>query len=86
MRLLELVSRERDPVVDLACRLRRTLAEAALELGDVRGNEDRAGGGRLLLDAQRAFNETMDTYYSAQATYRRAHAKLALITGKDILP
>jgi cobalt-zinc-cadmium efflux system outer membrane protein len=39
-----------------------------------------------VLDAQRAYNDTMDTYYSAQATYRRAHAKLALITGKDILP
>ena len=39
-----------------------------------------------VLDAQRAYNDTMDTYYSAQATYRRAHAKLALISGKDILP
>jgi len=39
-----------------------------------------------VLDAQRAYNDTMDTYYSAQATYRRAHAKLALITGKDMLP
>jgi cobalt-zinc-cadmium efflux system outer membrane protein len=39
-----------------------------------------------VLDAQRAYNDTMDTYHSAQATYRRAQAKLALITGKDILP
>jgi cobalt-zinc-cadmium efflux system outer membrane protein len=39
-----------------------------------------------VLDAQRAYNDTMDTYYSAEATYRRAHARLALITGKDIQP
>jgi outer membrane protein TolC len=45
-----------------------------------------AGATSLLdvLDAQRAFNETMDTYYSAQAAYRRAHARLALVTGVDL--
>ena len=42
-----------------------------------------AGATSLLdvLDAQRAFNETMDTYYSAQAAYRRADARLGLVTG-----
>jgi cobalt-zinc-cadmium efflux system outer membrane protein len=47
-----------------------------------------AGATSLLdvLDAQRAFNETMATYYSAQATYRRAQARLALAVGKDVLP
>jgi cobalt-zinc-cadmium efflux system outer membrane protein len=47
-----------------------------------------AGATSLLdvLDAQRAFNDTMETYYSAQATYRRAQAKLALAVGKDVLP
>jgi outer membrane protein TolC len=39
-----------------------------------------------VLDAQRAFNETMETYYAAQATYRRAQARLALAIGKDVLP
>ena len=29
-----------------------------------------------VLDAQRAFNDTMDTYYTAQADYRRAELKL----------
>jgi outer membrane protein, heavy metal efflux system len=45
-----------------------------------------AGATSLLdvLDAQRAFNETMDTYYSAQAAYRRAEARLALVTGVDL--
>ncbi len=47
-----------------------------------------AGATSLLevLDAQRAFNETMETYYSAQATYRRAQARLALAVGQDVLP
>ena len=45
-----------------------------------------AGATSLLdvLDAQRAFNETMDTYYSAQAAYRRAEARLNLVTGVDL--
>jgi cobalt-zinc-cadmium efflux system outer membrane protein len=42
-----------------------------------------AGATSLLdvLDAQRAFNDTMDTYYSAQAAYRRAEARLSLVAG-----
>ena len=45
-----------------------------------------AGATSLLdvLDAQRAFNDTMDTYYSAQAAYRRAEARLALVAGIDM--
>jgi cobalt-zinc-cadmium efflux system outer membrane protein len=45
-----------------------------------------AGATSLLdvLDAQRAFNETMDTYLSAQAAYRRAEARLGLVTGVDL--
>jgi len=37
-----------------------------------------------VLDAQRAFNETMDTYYTAQAAYRRAEARLGLVAGADL--
>jgi outer membrane protein, heavy metal efflux system len=36
-----------------------------------------------VLDAQRAYNNTMDTYYSAQAAYRRAQARLALVVGTE---
>jgi outer membrane protein, heavy metal efflux system len=45
-----------------------------------------AGATSLLdvLDAQRAYNDTMDTYYSAQAAYRRALARLTLVVGKDV--
>jgi outer membrane protein TolC len=39
-----------------------------------------------VLDAQRAFNDTMDTYYSAQAAYRRARARLSLTVNKDVIP
>jgi cobalt-zinc-cadmium efflux system outer membrane protein len=47
-----------------------------------------AGATSLLdvLDAQRAFNDTMDTYYSAQASYRRAQARLSLAANKDVRP
>jgi cobalt-zinc-cadmium efflux system outer membrane protein len=47
-----------------------------------------AGATSLLdvLDAQRAFNDTMDTYYSAQASYRRAQARLSLASNKDVRP
>jgi len=47
-----------------------------------------AGATSLLdvLDAQRAYNDTMDTYYSAQAGYRRAQAKLALVVGQEVIP
>jgi hypothetical protein len=37
-----------------------------------------------VLDAQRAFNDTMDSYYTAQAAYRRAEAKLALVAGEEV--
>jgi outer membrane protein, heavy metal efflux system len=45
-----------------------------------------AGATSLLdvLDAQRTFNETMDTYYTAQAAYRRAEARLGLVAGADL--
>lgn len=47
-----------------------------------------AGATSLLdvLDAQRAYNDTMDRYYSAQAAYRRAQARLALAVGLETLP
>ena len=45
-----------------------------------------AGATSLLdvLDAQRTFNDTMDAYYTAQAAYRRAEARLRLTTGIDL--
>ncbi len=45
-----------------------------------------AGATSLLdvLDAQRAFNDTMDNYYSAEAAYLRAQARLALVAGNEV--
>lgn len=45
-----------------------------------------AGATSLLdvLDAQRSYNDTMETYYSAQAAYRRARARLTLTVGRDV--
>jgi cobalt-zinc-cadmium efflux system outer membrane protein len=38
-----------------------------------------------VLDAQRAFNETMQTYHSARANYARVQVRLAAATGKENL-
>jgi outer membrane protein, heavy metal efflux system len=47
-----------------------------------------AGATSLLdvLDAQRAFNDTMETYYTAQADYRRAEIKLMTMAGQEVMP
>lgn len=47
-----------------------------------------AGATSLLdvLDAERAFNDTMETYYTAQAEYRRAEIKLMTVAGQEVLP
>jgi len=46
----------------------------------------RAGASSLVefLDAQRAFNDTMQSYYEAQASYRRAVIKLNAALGKEV--
>jgi len=37
------------------------------------------------LDTQRAFNETLQSYYQAQADYRRSAMQLNASVGKDII-
>jgi len=39
-----------------------------------------------VLDAQRAFNETMSAYYGAQAAYRRAAVQLSSVVGQEVIP
>jgi len=72
----------------LLTEIERDLLKPSQEAREATAYMYQAGATSLIdvLDAQRAYNDTMDTYYSAQATYRRAHAKLALITGRNILP
>jgi len=47
----------------------------------------RSGASSLIefLDAQRAFNETMQSYHEAQAAYRRAVTQLNAIIGKEMI-
>jgi outer membrane protein, heavy metal efflux system len=47
----------------------------------------RAGASSLMdvLDAQRAFNETMSAYYGAQADYRRAVSRLTAAVGQEVV-
>jgi len=47
----------------------------------------RAGGTSLieLLDAQRAFNDTMQSYLDAQAGLRRAMARLNAAVGTEVM-
>jgi len=46
----------------------------------------RAGAATLMefLDAQRSYNETMQSYYEAQAAYRRAANQINAVTGKEV--
>jgi len=48
----------------------------------------KAGASSLIdvLDAQRAFNETMSAYYGAQADYRRAGSRLESAVGQETVP
>jgi cobalt-zinc-cadmium efflux system outer membrane protein len=68
--------------------IERDLLKPATEARDSTTYMYQAGATTLLevLDAQRAFNDTMDTYYTARAEYRRAQARLTLVVGKDPTP
>jgi outer membrane protein, heavy metal efflux system len=68
--------------------IERDLLKPANEARDSTTYMYQAGATTLLdvLDAQRAFNDTMDTYYTARAAYRRAQARLTLVIGKDATP
>src|SRR5262249_28297409 len=48
----------------------------------------RSGASTLveLLDAQRAFNDTMQSYYQAQAAYRRALVRVNGAVGREVAP
>ena len=48
----------------------------------------KTGASTLLdvLDAQRAFNETMSAYYGAQASFLRAARRLTAAVGQELKP
>src|SRR5207247_9224157 len=70
---------------ELLIEIERDLLKPTMEIRAGTTYVYQAGATSLLdvLDAQRAFNDTMETYYTAQAAYRRAEARLALVVGKD---
>jgi cobalt-zinc-cadmium efflux system outer membrane protein len=68
--------------------IERDLLRPSEEARDTTAYVYRAGASSLMdvLDAQRAFNETMSAYYSAQANYRRAATRLASVMGQEEIP
>ena len=63
------------------------LIEPATSARDISTYTYRAGGSSLLelLDAQRAFNDTMQSYLDAQAGLRRAAARLNAAVGREVM-
>jgi outer membrane protein, heavy metal efflux system len=72
---------------ELVAGIERELLVPAGRARDISSYTYQAGGGTLLelLDAQRAFNETMQTYVDAQANLRRAIARLNAAAGTEVV-
>jgi len=71
---------------DLVESIERDMLQPATQARDTVAYTYRSGASSLveLLDAQRAFNETMQSYYETQANYRRAVMKLNVTLGKEV--
>ena len=72
----------------LVAEIERDLLGPSQEAKDITSYVYQAGASSLIdvLDSQRAFNETMSAYYSAQADYRRAAGRLASAVGGQVTP
>ena len=72
---------------DLVAAIERDLIQPATSARDISTYTYRAGGSSLLelLDAQRAFNDTMQSYLDAQAGLRRAVARVNAAVGMEVL-
>ena len=72
---------------DLLASIERDLMTPATHARDVSLYIYKAGGASLLevLDAQRAFNDTMQSYVDAQAGVRRAAARLNAAVGSEVV-
>ncbi len=79
---------EYETVRKLVAEIERDLLRPAEEARNTTAYVYRAGASSLLdvLDAQRAFNDTMSTYYSAQADFRRATSRLTAAVGQEVNP
>ena len=62
------------------------LLQSAREVRDAENKRYQTGAISLLefLDAQRAFNDTMQSYLDAQASLRRAASRLNASVGKEV--
>ena len=71
---------------ELVTGIERDLLAPAGRARDISFYTYKAGGGTLLelLDSQRAFNETMQTYVDAQANLRRTIARLNAAAGTEV--
>ena len=71
---------------DLVESIERDMLRPATQARDTVAYTYRSGASSLVefLDAQRAFNETMQSYYETQANYRRAAMKLNVTLGKEV--
>jgi cobalt-zinc-cadmium efflux system outer membrane protein len=72
---------------ELVDAIERDLIQPATSARDISTYTYRAGGSSLLelLDAQRAFNDTMQSYLDAQAGLRRAAARLNAAVGREVM-
>jgi cobalt-zinc-cadmium efflux system outer membrane protein len=72
---------------DLVSSIERDLIQPATSAREISTYTYRAGGSSLveLLDAQRAFNDVMQSYLDAQAGLRRAAARLNAAVGTEVM-
>jgi len=73
---------------DLVASIEQEMLTPATKARDTAEYTYRAGGGTLLelLDSQRAFNDTMQSYLDAQASLRRAATRLNGAVGLEVVP
>ena len=72
----------------LVAEIERDLLKPSEEARTTTAYVYQAGASSLtdVLDAQRAFNETMSAYYGAEAAYRRAAIQLSSVVGQEVIP
>ena len=72
---------------DLVSTIQRDLLQPAQQARDTAEYVYRSGGSSLIefLDAQRAFNDTMQSYMEAQGDYRRATIRLNAAVNEELV-
>jgi len=79
--------REYDAARQMVSEIERDLLGPSQDARDTTAYVYKAGASSLIdvLDAQRAFNETMSAYYGAQADFRRAARRLFSVAGQEVI-